>query len=90
VPMTVPTEPVILLISSVPDPPAVAIDPAFWPAATSAFNLAPLKVRYSLEIETFVLVVVRRLRSYYYNRHLVVIGFALGIPDGGRVRGRRR
>jgi hypothetical protein len=56
--MAVPAKPVVLLVLAVPDGPAVAVDPAFWPTATIALNLAPLKVRHTLKIKPVVIVVV--------------------------------
>lgn len=68
--------------------PAIAVDPAFWIASTSAFDLAPLKVRDALEIETFALVVTRQL--CLHNLRLVVISFVFRIPKSRRIRGLRR
>ena len=40
--VAVPAKLVVLLVLAVPDALAVAVDPAFWPATTTALNLAPL------------------------------------------------
>jgi hypothetical protein len=56
--MAVPAKPVVLLVLAVLDGPAVAVDLAFWPTATIALHLAPLKIRYTLKIKPVVIVVV--------------------------------
>ena len=49
---------VVLLVLAVLDGPAVAVDLAFWPTATIALNLAPVKVQYTHKIKPVVIIVV--------------------------------
>jgi hypothetical protein len=86
--MAVPAKPVVLLVLAVPDSPAVAVDPAFWPTATIALKLAPLKVRHTLEIKPVVIVVVvavvGEVRLYCYG--LISLCLARSIANCNGVR----
>jgi hypothetical protein len=86
--MAVPAKPVVLLVLAVLDGPAVAVDPALWPTATIALNLAPLKVRQTLKIKPVVVIVVvavvREVRLYCYK--LISLCLARSIANSGRVR----
>jgi hypothetical protein len=81
-------KPVVLLVLAVLDGPAVAVDLAFWPTATIALNLAPLKVRYTLKIKPVVIVVVvnvvREVRMYCHR--LIILCLARNIGTSRRVR----
>jgi hypothetical protein len=78
----------VLLVLAMPDGPAVVVDPAFWPTATIALNLAPLKVRQTLEIKPVVIIVVitviREVCMYCYG--LISRCLARSIANSGRVR----
>jgi hypothetical protein len=78
---------VVLLVLAVPDSPAVAVDPAFWPTATIALKLASLKIRHTLKIKPVVIivvvVVVREVRLYGYR--LISLYPARSIANSGRV-----